>query len=200
MEIHPDINTDIDHIKKYDVDEIIRERKQDVEAQLETNPNISTKMSEFDVRKFNIDFDVEKALQQKLQKEKEKKKLAELNKEPPKKKIYQLSVGEILIGIKDSWFDILDDILQGKIGISLFTKNNRLFFIGLTICIIVLVVYLYDVLTEDEVSETAMGSGNVKEVHHIYHVVKSNEQLPSFLNENKQSLISETKSLLSPKI
>ena len=101
-----------------------------------------------------------------------------------KKKIYQLSVGEILIGIKDTWFEIIDDLLQQRFSLSIFTKGNRLFFIGLTIAIIVLIVYLYEILTEDE---EVKKETNIKEDHHIYHLVKEPE------NQSKDGLSEMTK-------
>jgi hypothetical protein len=55
-----------------------------------------------------------------------------------KKKIYEMSVGEILVGIKDTWFEILDDLLQQNFTLDIFTRGTRLFFIGLTLVLIII--------------------------------------------------------------
>jgi hypothetical protein len=173
-----------EHIKNADIDQIIKQRDEDMKL-VDNNPNITNKLSDFDVKKFNIDFDVEKAMQEKTRRQKERARLASMEKPEIKKKIYQLSIGEILIGLKDTWFEILDDLLQQRFSLSIFTKGNRLFFIGLTITIIVLIVYLYELLTEDEVPQL---DTKVKEVHHIYHLVKADGQ------QGKEGLSEMTKS------
>jgi hypothetical protein len=182
-----------EQIESQDVDQIIKQPEYDVNINGE-NKNETTKMTDFDVKKFNLDFDVDKALQKKIAREKEKKKLASLEKPEIKKKIYELSVGEILIGIKDTWFDILDDLLQYKFSLDIFIKGNRLFFIGLTIAIIVLIIYLYELLTnnDDENKDENKDDTNnkVKEIHHIYHVVKQNDE-----NKNDNNII--TKQIMS---
>ena len=169
-------NNSLENIKDSDVDQIIKNRESEISLDV-NNPNLTNKMTNFDVKKFNVDFDVDKALKEKLARERDKKKLATLEKVEVKKPIYQLSIGEILIGIKDVWFEIIDDLLQQRFSFDIFTKGNRLFFIGLTIAIIVLIIYLYELLTDDESDNDIENKKNintkVKEIHHVYHLVKS---------------------------
>lgn len=55
---------------------------------------------------------------------------------------YKLSIYDILIGIVDTWFDILADIITFNLN-DIITKNNRLFYIGITLVIFGLILYLY---------------------------------------------------------
>jgi hypothetical protein len=146
---------------------------QQTENSITNTANPSNKEADFDITKFNAAYEEDAEARKKVAREKERKKLAALNKAPPKKKIYQLSIGEVLIGIKDTWFEIIDDLLQQKFSFDIFTKSNRLFFIGLTVSIIVLIIYLYELLTEDETEINANKVDKVKEVHHIYHLMQS---------------------------
>jgi len=128
--------------------------------------NGTVRNKQFDVKKFNLDYDEYLKESTALAKRREEERLAILNKPPPKKKIYEMSVGEILVGIKDTWFEILDDLLQQNFTLDIFTRGNRLFFIGLTLVLIIIFVYLYNVFTDDDTPEQPK---QLKEIHHIYH-------------------------------
>lgn len=127
--------------------------------------------SNFDINKFNAEFERRKEEQTAKYRILDEARLAKLNVAPPPKKIYELSVGEIIIGVKDTWFNLLDDLLQKRFTLDTFTKNNRLFFIGLTVIVIVIIIYLYDMLTTDEPPKN-----NIKEIHHIYHLASDKEE------------------------
>lgn len=127
---------------------------------------MTTKLTPFDIKKFNADFDQEKADIKENVGKLEQARLAELNKEPPKKQIYEYSVAEIIIGIKDAWFDILDDLLQHRLSAETFLRDNRMFFVGLTVVIIVIILYLYDIITEEEEIKPIP---QIKEIHYIHH-------------------------------
>ena len=79
----------------------------------------------------------------------EKQRLYELNKNIENKKIYNYTLLELLIGIKDTWFYLFDDLLQKKFYSETLTKDNRLFFIGLTITLFVIIIYLYDIIFDN---------------------------------------------------
>jgi len=66
------------------------------------------------------------------------------------KSLYNLSIVEFLIGIKNTWFEILDDILAGNFSMSIITAKNRLFFIGLTIVLMAMILYIYNYFTNEE--------------------------------------------------
>lgn len=114
--------------------------------------NSKSKSKTFDTDKFNREF-IYKRDKAKLQTEiKSKEKLDKLNKEANEelRPLYSLSLSEIFIGIKDTWFDILDDLLALNINSNLITKNNRLFYIGITIIIIAVLFYLYNFFIEEK--------------------------------------------------
>jgi hypothetical protein len=102
----------------------------------------------FDIMQFNQVFEEAKQEQNKVSRERESERLARLNREVPRKPLNELSTGEILIGVKDAWFGIIDDLLQAKFTMSTLTKENRIFFIGLTLIIIVIIMYLYNLFVE----------------------------------------------------
>lgn len=68
---------------------------------------------------------------------------------PPPPKPYQLSFYETMVKIKDTWFGILDDLLHQQFYIETFTKENRLFYIGLTLVLVVILIYLLALLLSD---------------------------------------------------
>lgn len=99
--------------------------------------------------KFNREFEKTEEEQKQINKEKEEEKLEKLN--TPKvetKKIYQNTLYDILIGIKNTWLGILDDILNFQYNLETLTKNNRLFYIGITLVIIALIVFFYNYFLE----------------------------------------------------
>ena len=121
--------------------------------------------NKIDLQKFNSAFDKEKQRVKEEAKQKQQKRLDELNKPPPQKMIHEYSVGEIIIGVKDTWFDILDDILQYGITKDLLNKKNRLFFVGVTIVLIILILYLHEFIFG---SEKKLSKSNSIEVRHIH--------------------------------
>jgi hypothetical protein len=139
--------------------------------------DIKNKDDKFDVNEFNKVFEETKEKRKQKIKQMEEDRIYELNKAQTTKQIYQLSLSEILIGIKDTWFELIDDILQKNVSFTTFTKNNRLFFIGLTIIIIILFVYLIDSLVG---SDKESDNKNKIEIHHIYKMDnQAMQQIPN---------------------
>ena len=103
----------------------------------------------FDLKKFNTDFD--SLIQEDKQKQNKllNDKLNDLNKVPSETKLYELSTKDLLIGLKDTWFGIFDEIIKKfpHVGISLY-KKHRLFYVGLTLIIFALLVFVCDVMFE----------------------------------------------------
>lgn len=119
---------------------------------IKNNDNPIKQSKTFDLDKFNREF-IYKREKTKLQTEiQSKERLDKLNKEANEKilPLYSLSVSEIFIGVKDTWFDILDDLLAMNININLISKNNRLFYIGVTVIIIAVLFYLYNFFIEEK--------------------------------------------------
>lgn len=127
--------------------------------------NVNLNRGDFNID-FNKNFEKEKELTIQLNKQKEKDRIDKLNQESQNKpkSIYELSVTEILINLKDTWFELIDDLLQGKFNINTFTKNSRLFYIGITLIVIVMLLYLYSLFTHD-----AQNTENDKIIK-IYHI------------------------------
>jgi hypothetical protein len=115
-----------------------------------------------DLKKFNKEFERRKDLTKKQSSENIKKRLGVLNKPKKIKKIYEQSIGEILINTKNAWISLLDDLINGNFNMSIFTTENRLFYIGLTIILISIILYLFSSSKKD------IDCDNTKKVYHIY--------------------------------
>ena len=93
----------------------------------------------FDLNKFNQEFEDVQKRRQTIAAEKERQELSLLNKVEYKKRLDQLTVGEMAFSFKDSIFDTLTDALNLKFQ----NNNNRLFYLGLLIIISVFVMYVF---------------------------------------------------------
>ena len=103
---------------------------------------------DFDINKFNRFYE---QYREKRKREKRKKMIRRLSElEVPKEKIpiYKESVGNMLVNFKDAIFNTLDDALQKKFTLVTITKNNRLFYWGMLLIIIALVMYLYSIFAD----------------------------------------------------
>lgn len=118
------------------------------DANKDTNKETNNK---FDLAKFNKEFTIQKEKKQRESKIKSQEKINKLNKDAniEIEPLYSLSISELLFGVKNTWFDILDDILAMKFN-NIITKNNRLFYIGLTVIIVAIILYIYDFFLEGE--------------------------------------------------
>ena len=103
--------------------------------------------SEFDVNKFNANFNLEIEKVKKQNNLIDIDKLSKLNQEAPQKTLLQYTVSDILIGIKNSWFYLIDDIFRRNFSSSIIFKDYRLYFIGMTFLIFGIILYLYNVLS-----------------------------------------------------
>ena len=99
---------------------------------------------------------------------------------PPTKKLHQLNIKEITIGVKDSWFELLDDVLQLKFQLDTLTKNNRMFFLGISFIIVMIIIYTYDIISHggDDSSNYNTIDKKIVEHHYIYHN-KPDDVIPS---------------------
>jgi hypothetical protein len=130
----------------------------------------SSKISKnFDLKKFNNEFVFKKEQSQIQNRIKSKEKIDRLTQMAniQKKSLYNFSIAEITIGIKDTWFGILDDILSQKFEIKTLTKNDRLFFIGLTIIFISAILYIYNFFLDEKKIEDV--KPQIIEKHYIYN-------------------------------
>ncbi len=86
------------------------------------------------------------------------------------KPFYKLNLLEMAIELKNTWFGILDDILAGNITLDIILKDNRLFYVGFTILIIAIILYIYDyaINPNDSLQNLMTGGNGVVEIRHIY--------------------------------
>lgn len=124
--------------------------------------------NKFDIDKFNRYYEQYRDRRRVEMKEKMEAKLKELNAPQPSIPVYNQSIPKILIDTKDSIFNLLDDLLQGKFTIDTLTKNNRLFFIGITLFFIGLFVYIYNILIDDKPNDIKTGGLQINHVHKIH--------------------------------
>lgn len=129
-------------------------------------------VNEFDIAQFNRKFEQNKELTTGLNYQLDQERLQAMNQQPEVKKPWQLSISEILVGIKDSWFGLLTDLLQQKFFIETFTKDNRFFYIGLTIVVIIIIIYLFNVIFGD--NDQNICDRKIYEVHYIHHNLGDN--------------------------
>ena len=88
---------------------------------------------EFDLGKFNSAFDENKQKQKEINDYNSKIRLEIIKQQDiANNKKINMTIIDFLIKIKDSWFYLIDDLLLQNFSINTFTKNNRLFYIGLT--------------------------------------------------------------------
>ena len=99
--------------------------------------------NKFDNKAFNADF----AKYMNQQKEEENRiniaKLKELNSEVYKKKIGEMSFNEILIEWHQSLIGMLDDMINLRFQPNVLLRENRLFFMGITLIIVVILFYFF---------------------------------------------------------
>lgn len=125
----------------------------------------------FNLKQFNLDFEEDLKKRNAERYKREDATLKQLNTTIERPHVINMSVGEILVGIKDTWFGIMDDLLMLKFNASTFTKDDRLIFIGLTIVIIVILTYIIHYLSNigDEYNKK-------EKIVKIYHINQSNLQ------------------------
>ena len=120
-------------------------------------------------RRFNIiRFDKEFA---KRPKESERKrylkhlqKRDDIKRDEGLKSLYKQSILELAINTKDAWFELMDDLLDQQFTVDTIVKNNRLFYIGITIFIISIIIYIYD----KSIDRPIVVPDNIQTIYHIY--------------------------------
>lgn len=123
-----------------------------------TKPKDDTK---FDSVKFNAGFEEEKKKVKQENQEKENKKLQEMNKSDVDNKpdsLYNMPFGNILINTKDAWVAFIDAALSFNITFELLTTKNRMFYLGGTIILIVLIILTVDFILGGNLSEGVSSS------------------------------------------
>jgi hypothetical protein len=125
----------------------------------------------FDLNKFNIIFDRNKEIQKENQRIKDLNKLNALSQETNKVSLYNLSMYDIIVNAKNAWFGLLDDLLNRSFNMQTLTKDNRLFYLGLTIVIFCVILYIF-VLMMNEGKQEEHDDRNI--VYHIHQYQNTN--------------------------
>lgn len=125
--------------------------------------------NKFDIDKFNRYYEQYRDRRREQMKEEMNKKLKELNAPDPVIPVYRQSIPKILTDVKDSMFNLLDDLLQGNFTMDTFIKNHRLFYLGIIFVIIAVFMYVYTILVDD--TNTTPIGGNLFYIHHRHEVV-----------------------------
>jgi len=87
----------------------------------------------FDIKKFNKDFESYLSGQKAKRLEREKKFLESKEILTREKLLHELTILEIIVNVKLTFFSMMDDLLNGNIGSDFLTKENRLFYVGISI-------------------------------------------------------------------
>lgn len=96
---------------------------------------------------FNTKFEQDKMLNKKQFASNDLNRLQSIN--PEQNNISKFSIYNILISIKDTWFNIIDGLLQGNFNSNLFTQNNSLLYIGITIVVLAVIYFILVILFDD---------------------------------------------------
>lgn len=100
----------------------------------------------FDLKKFNKVFDINRDLTKQNQKLRDIEYLNKLSSVETKTSLYDLNISQIIINTKNSWFNLLDEMLDRNVkdyDLNMISKDNRLFYVGLTIIVICVILYVY---------------------------------------------------------
>jgi hypothetical protein len=97
----------------------------------------------FELTTFNQDFTNYLKKQKNEELKRDEERLKTLNQTIYEKKISNMSMTELLYEWKDSLIGFIDDIIHFNFNVSELFKDNRLFFLGITIIIIIILFYFY---------------------------------------------------------
>ena len=99
--------------------------------------------NQFKLNEFNKSFDQILRLAENQQADQEAQILQHLNQPRTDKPLLEQSIGEIMIHTKDTIFDLMYDILTGQWDRELFTKRNRMYYLGIMCLIIAILIHLW---------------------------------------------------------
>jgi hypothetical protein len=100
----------------------------------------------FELSTFNKDFTDHLKKQRESEKQLDEERLKTLNQEIYNKRFTEMSMQELMSEWKDSIIGLMNDLLHGRFDVSILFSENRLFFIGCTIVISVIIFYLLSLL------------------------------------------------------
>jgi hypothetical protein len=106
----------------------------------------------FDVKQFNVQFDAFKQKTAAKNLVTDEQTLQQLNSQAnlSQTPIYLQSPETIIFNVKQTWFNIIDDISKYGFSFNLFFTTDRMFYVGLTLVFFALVLYALYVLFDFE--------------------------------------------------
>lgn len=132
--------------------------------------------NKFDIAAFNRDFENQMIAKKEEENKKDMEKLKEMNKEIYKKKISEMTTGEIIGEWQSSLTGMINDMIHLKFQPEILFSENRLFFIGITLLIIVILFYFLFWLF------------NPKDIVNTGHTVNVSFNLPPIEEESRNRL------------
>lgn len=112
-------------------------------TQPQLDPEILNRDGEFDVDLFNQQFEDARTREEARIRAQEEQQLQSLSRIVRRKKIHELTLAELIFNMKDAVLGTLNDLLKFNVQLHVFTKNDRLFYWGFLILLMVLVYYLF---------------------------------------------------------
>jgi hypothetical protein len=155
--------------------------------------NMFNTNGKFDIGIFNTAFNKNKETQKDITKSNSEKRLNTLNMLANQNNEYSNTpIINLFIQIKNSWFYLTDDLLQQKFQIETFTKENRLFFIGLTLIFFATILLFFNEFINNNNKD--IESNKIIEKYYIYYGIQNGQN-----GQNGQNL-QNTSSNLVPSV
>lgn len=141
------------------------------------DPKTVTTAGEFDVAKFNKKFEEISRREQEEKSLKERERLLKMSQSIRKKKLHELTVGEIILNFKDAIYGIIDELVYFKFTsmnefYDIFMKEKRLFYIGLLFMLLSTIVLIIEYLFIEQDPLTVLKSN----IYNSYNTYRSYEE------------------------
>ena len=150
----------------------------------QVNNNITNDRNKFDINKFNKVFDEVKEENKSIYKKNDDDRLRVLNQDIVDKPLYDTTISDIFIGIKSTWFYILDDLLQQKFTLNTFSKDNRLFYIGITLLFFGVIIYFFNFFNEGTPNEVPMNTNPHEKIIEKHYIYQNTQSQPNVVNQS----------------
>ena len=98
--------------------------------------------NKFDIKAFNKGFEDYMKNQTEIKHQNEIERLKKLNETKYEKKLTEMTWNEIMSDWKKAISGVLDDILHFRLSPSYLFRDNRLFFVGITLLILAIIFYI----------------------------------------------------------
>lgn len=152
----------MDKSKKYDTYD--RHETDDVKKTRNDSREEIDVDARFNIIQFDKEFEKRPKRYERERYLKKLQKMDDMKKFEDHKSLYKQSIVHLAINTKDAWFELMDDLLDQQFTIDTIVKNNRLFYIGISIFIISIILYLYD----QSIERPIVVSDNIQKIYHIY--------------------------------